>query len=482
MNDANEYAGIIERFLADQNLESITPDSHWSMVNKWLSWYQGKVNDFHNYKVYNGKIDVKCNRKTMGMAKMCCEDWADLLMNEKVKLMIDDKNLSDILDKVLLANDFFVQSNQLIEKTFALGEGAFIEYQTGVPDKPVAINYCNAKMIYPLRVQNGQVIDCAFCWKLYESIYYATIHLQQPDGSYKIINKIFTEGENDKIKYLNLPEGVAEEYTSDVCLFQIITPNVANNIDVDCVRGISVFANSIDELEDVDLKFDSYHNEFKLGRKRIIVNTAVTQFNVDDKGNITKSFDSNDLVFYGLDMGSENSPIVPLESPLRVEEHDKAIQTSLSLFGDSVGFGMNHYTFRDGQTYTNQTQIISSNSKMFRRLKKHEAILEKALIDLVKAIVWLTTKKVTDKDISIDFDDSIIEDKSEKQRQALLEYNAQLIDPVQYFMQTRNMDESTASTFVDKVASRNETEKEVIPEGDDNGEVVKKNSIKKDDE
>ena len=203
------------------------------------------------------------------------------------------------------------------------------------------------------------------------------------------------------------------------------------------------------------------------------LNSDVAQFNVDENGRMNAVFDSNDLVFYSLSMGENGKPIESVDPTLRVEEHDKALQTSLNIFADSVGFGTNHYTFRDGVTYTNQTQIISSNSKMFRRLKKHEIILEKALIDLTKAVLYLATGSVTDKDISIDFDDSIIEDKAEKQRQALLEYNAGLIDQVQYFMITRNMDESTAQTFVETIKNRAENpETEMLPEDEDEGEVI----------
>lgn len=474
MNQINENAGIIERFLAELNLKDRTPSDHWNYIDLWLEWYEGEVAKFHNYTVYNGSTKVMMKRKSLGMAKMICEDWADLLMNEKVKIMINDENMMEQLEKCFAQNDFYVQSNQLIEKAFALGEGAFVEYATGDKNKPVAINYCNAKMIFPLKIINGQIVDCAFCWTLSEDVYYATVHISNDDGSYTIINKIFNDSD-DGIKFRNLPDGVQEEIRSDIPLFQIIKPNMANNIDIDCSRGLSVFANSRDKLEDVDLKFDSYNKEFELGRKRIIVNSSVAKFNINEKGETIPTFDVNDISFYELEMGENNVPIQFIESNLRVEEHDRALQTSLNLLSDSVGLGMDHYTFRDGKVYTNQTEIISSNSKMFRRLKKHEAVLEKALIDLSKAVLYLLTHTITDKDISIDFDDSIIEDAGEKKRQALLEYNAGLIDKVQYFMQTRNMDESTAIAFIDKIAARIEPlDQEQYPEDDDEGQVIQK--------
>ena len=75
-----------------------------------------------------------------------------------------------------------------------------------------------------------------------------------------------------------------------------------------------------------------------------------------------------------------------------------------------------HYSFTKGSVYTNEAQVISTNSKLFRRLKKHELVLEDALIDLVRAVIYAATNQVYNEEIIIDFDDSIIEDKTtEKQ-------------------------------------------------------------------
>ena len=475
VKDSNQYLGVISNFLGELNLADVTPSAQQVNVDTWLSWYKGNVQNFHTYKIYNGNKEIKISRKSMQMAKSACEDWADLLLNEKVKIMVGEESKQEILDKVLLKNNFYVKGNQLIEKAFALGDGAFVEFNTGNKDNPVEINYCNAKMIYPLRISNGEVIDCAFCWMIDEDVYYATVHTRNDDGSYHVLNRIFYEGKNNEIKYYGLPEGVLDEYDSETRLFQIVMPNSANNIDIDCDRGISVFANSIDILKDIDLKFDGYDTEFSLGRKRAFVNSSVSKFNTDDKGNITPTFDPEDIVFYSMDMSENEKSIEFVDPQLRVEQFDRALQTSLNLYGDSVGFGTNHYTFKDGVTYTNQTQIISSNSKMYRRLKKHELVLEKSLIDLANAILYLVTNTINEADVSIDFDDSIIEDTAEKQRQALLEYNAQLIDATQYFMQTRNMDEATAKAFVKSITDRQpSTEEELDPEEDDEARVIKK--------
>lgn len=65
------------------------PESFYSKVAEWKSWYQGNVKGFHNYRVRNGESMVNCKRYSLGMGKKLCEDWANLLMNEKVQITLE---------------------------------------------------------------------------------------------------------------------------------------------------------------------------------------------------------------------------------------------------------------------------------------------------------------------------------------------------------------------------------------------------------
>lgn len=58
------------------------------------------------------------------------------------------------------------------------------------------------------------------------------------------------------------------------------------------------------------------------------------------------------------------------------------------------------------------------------------------------------------KTIKITFDDSVIEDKEAAARQALIEYNAGLIDEVEYFIRARNMDKETAIRYATEISER----------------------------
>lgn len=113
-----------------------------------------------------------------------------------------------------------------------------------------------------------------------------------------------------------------------------------------------------------------------------------------------------------------------------------------------MAFGENHYHF-DGTNLSTATAVISSNSKMARRMKKLQIGYESAIYDLVKAICYASTVfgtyNINTKDMVIQFDDSIIEDREAESVRALREYSAGIISAVEYrtriFGETKEMAE-----------------------------------------
>ena len=72
----------------------------------------------------------------------------------------------------------------------------------------------------------------------------------------------------------------------------------------------------------------------------------------------------------------------------------------------------------------------------------------------VEATFGGDTKLKLDADITVNFDDSIIEDTAEQKRQAMLEYNAGLIDAIEYYMAVYKMTEDQAIEWRDKMLER----------------------------
>lgn len=57
--------------------------------------------------------------------------------------------------------------------------------------------------------------------------------------------------------------------------FVIDRLNITNNADENNPMGVAIFANAIDTLKKLDIEYDSYCNEFELGRKRIFVRPEI---------------------------------------------------------------------------------------------------------------------------------------------------------------------------------------------------------------
>lgn len=410
----------ILQYLSREGYDSVD-SSYYAKIALWLSWYKGKVVQFHNYRQYNGMKKINRTRKTLGMAKKVCEDWANLELNEKVSIVIDNESINNAVHDVLEANNFRIKGNQLLEIAYALGTGAFVEYLDG---EKICIDYIRASMIYPLQWDNGEILSCAFASERVngkKKLVYLNIHERQENGFYIIKNRMFERNGNN-LTAVELPEGLVEEYNtgSSVPWFQVITPNIVNNVDLDCPMGVSVYANAIDQLEGVDLVYDSYLNEFRLGKKRIIVPNTMARMMIEDSGTVSPLFDDNDTEFYSLGIeGEENQKIQEINMEIRADAHEKAISRALSLLSDKCGLGEDRYKFENSGLKT-ATEVVSEKSELYQNLRKHELILEGALIHLVKAIATMLGYR-NEIQVTINFDDSIIEDTAAEKQQFLQE-------------------------------------------------------------
>ena len=447
------------------------PDSFYSKVYEWKSWYQGNVKGFHNYTVQNGERQVKCRRYSLGMGKKLCEDWANLLMNEKVQITLEGQKEQDFIDLVLTENNFTVKANEMQEMKSALGTVAYVPRVIGqeisesgdiVPGNAsgIVLDYVTIENIYPLSWQNGYISECAFSSEVTrggKDYLYLQIHRREDNGNYVIENRIYRY-DNEQLAdeqlvnvkgFENIPPVV---YTgSDKRQFVIDRPNIANNVNYLLPTGIAVYANAIDVLQGVDIAYDSYVNEFKLGKKRIMVKPSAAQY-LDG----TPAFDPDDVVFYVMPEDTEEGTVVtPIDMTLRTAEHNTGIQDQLNILSSKCGFGETYYRF-DGGSVATATQVISENSTMFRTIKKMEIVLEQALVELCRILLRMGNTAMNaglneDVEISIDFDDSIIEDKQTDFSRDMQLLSAGIMNDWEFRMKWMNEDEETAKAALPKM-------------------------------
>lgn len=459
------------------------PEDFYTRVGVWKSWYQGNVKDFHRYRRYNGHRWVKGQRATLGMGKKVCEDWANLLMNEKVQITLEGKKEQEFIDRILTENNFTVKANEMQEMKTALGTVAYIPRVIGqevsdigdaVPGNAsgIVVDYVTIEDIYPLAWQNGYISDCAFTSTVTRDGHdylYLQIHRKDESGMYSIENRIYRyDNEHLVDERLTNVKGFERippvvHTGSDKRQFIIDRPNIANNFNYLLPVGISVYANAVDVLRGVDCAYDCYVNEFENGPMMMMVKMPATRYEDDEP-----TLDDHDRRFYLLPEDTNQGNVVQTIAPdLRTSALNVGLQDQLNLLSSKCGFGETYYRF-NGASVATATQVISENSTMFRTIKKHEIVLEHALLELCRILLRLGNTAMNaglneDVEISIDFDDSIIEDKQTDFSRDMQLLQAGIMNDWEFRMKWMNEDEATAKAALPKaqdMVTEEETEVE----------------------
>ena len=471
------------QYLKSKSL-TVIEDDITEKLEVWRQWYKGSVDKFHKYKVYSGKKKLEMERKTLNLPSKVCQRWADLLLNEKVEINAADEYTQLKLNHLLHQVNFQVRGNNLLESAFAMGGGFLIQYWDGEKTNQ---KYITQEYMYPISYDSGRLTEAAFASQKVidgKSYVYLETHLKDPNtGLYTVDNALLKSNDTksgvsgslqevDEAFYAEHGIVAKWETKSTTPLFQMIRPNVANREAFNSPWGTSVYSGATDIFASCDVIFDSFYKEFLLGKKRIFVTDGVANVNYVQKGDEVETvqvFDPNDEVFYRIpDMDEGVPPIQPVDPVLRVADHATALQTQLNILSQAVGFGSNGFKWEDGNVST-ATQIISQNSELFRTLKKHETLLRDTLIDMARGLLYIEatfggdTMIKLDADISVDFDDSIIEDTAEIKRQAMLELQTGLISKAEYYRRVYKLTDQQALEYEVKMLQEIIAEMQAIP-------------------
>ena len=462
----------LQKYKKQGYVEQVPP-----LVKTCYAWYRGFVDSFHKYYIKTGTTTfTNLEKLPLYMAKKTGEDWANHLINEKCDIIIPQKELlDDILDKT----KSWTKLNRAIEQSFCLGYGFMVQgvknleidedgAVVGNKDAYITNDYVPAIMCRPLTYVDREVEDIAF---VFENTKYINVilHIRDTRRTIKIDDKTEINNENYNnydivnIKVRNSGDfGIEERFTfhtkSPIKLFQPIQPNICNNADLDNPLSVSVYANAISTLMAIDNAYDSLNNEIQLGRKRVVAD--VDQYTeVDENGNKVNTFDPNDALIYSIPardtkVGEGQKQLLEdISGQLRINDIVAALNQQLSIYSSKVGLGENYYRFTDMQKgVTTATQVISENSTLYKTMRKHEILLEQSLKDMVLSLVYLNNTFTSNptinikgySDITIQFDDSIIEDTNAQKTSDRQDVANGVMSKVEYRMKYYGEDEKTA--------------------------------------
>lgn len=426
-----------------------------------MTWFKGKTKQ-HNVYIYNGKKKSKYEIKTLNIASQSCGDLADFFFNEKLEITIDKSKTQKIINDCLEQNGFLDNANSLMQLVKALGTGAIVPF---LDNNVLRINYLNASNIVILKARKREVIDVLF-WSEEKVLNGTELTINAhilDDTGYTIYNRKYFKRNNDS-DYEKVDLGNLEmiETKSFIPKFAMLYTPEVNNLDINSPYGISCYANAEDVILGIDKDFDTLDNETWIGRKRVYVGGKALKFNIDESGNATPVFDPSDIAFYAVPGEDGKDPIKESSFELRIDELTASLQAKLNLYTSKVGLGHNYYKFKDGEVYVNTDNVISSNSDVYRKIKKQENIITKAITQLCYAIAELVGIR-GEFSVSVFYDDSIIEDQEKIRLQAQSEYNSKLISKAQYYRDVYKLKDKEALTFAEQM--NQEIQDETIIDG-----------------
>ncbi len=436
-----------------------------SIIQTCDDWYANRViANFHKRKNLNGQ-DIQLSQ--MNFAKRCCADDANLC--EIVSVVPEEESAAEEFISQLLSNNRFdVRYREQLEKVSATGTaGAYIYLQDAdyledaggnlsVKNGKICINYVDADCTIPLTVENKLVTECAFA---------ATDIVK---GKEKTTLVIFTR-ENTLYKAetvvfdevgIKIDAECKEIQLGEVKPFAIMINAEVNNLDNMLGYGLPKIHNNIPLFQALDLCYNLLYGDLSKADKLVFINEvlACIQKDKDNKPYLTPQ-QKEIFILLGENGGKlpdEKTLVQEYNPQIRIEQITKAFELVLSLLSMAFGYGTKKYSFENGRI-TTATEYIGTRQDAVQELNKQRKQATDYISDIIHAAMWFSNQFAGTgynlaEELSIEFDDSYIEDKQAKLdsiRSDALSFDIPELT-VRYLIAAYNMTEEEATALVMK--------------------------------
>ncbi len=394
----------------------------------WKYVYKGFYNAWHivNAPTIENPRN-KRNMAHMNMAKAVCAEMAGMIWTDQATVSVstngvtltenEEDPLAKFVGQILKKNAFPTKMQELIEESAALGGAAMKVWRDVRRDvngeeipgtDTLKIGYCQADQFVPVSWDNASVSEGIFISRIAKGGYYYTrLEWHRWNGlTYYITNELYRSEqrrngstESQDILGFRIPLETVYPYLNaettisglENSLFTYFRPPVANNVDDNSPLGVSIYANAMETLHALDICFDSFVREFRLGKKRIIVPARMIKTVVDPVTyEMRRYFDATDETYEALSTDDPDALKIQDNSvALRVEEHVAAINAFLNILCLQLGLSEGSFTFDAHGGLKTATEVISENSKTYKTVKNYQNMIRPAVEQLVDNIITL---------------------------------------------------------------------------------------------
>ena len=403
----------------------------------WKALYRGLYKPWHVVPVIAVGAEPKQTRQLfrLNTAKAVSAELASLVWGEEAQFSVstngwvEQRNedgvvtnpdpLKGFVEDVLRRNAFGEKLQELIEQGLALGGATIkvwaepdrrgvVDSENGDAARVIRLGYVMADQFVPLAWDNARVTEGVFISRrARKGWYYTRLEWHRWNGeTYVITNELYKSemqrgaqaGMNQDILGIRCPTtelqemfpGLEPETVVPVeeSLFSYFRTPIANNIDDNSPLGVSIYANALETLHAIDICYDSFVTEFRLGKKKIIVPARFLRMVTDPQtGRQVRYFDPNDETYVGVADDDGTAGVHDISVELRVEEHVAALNALLSILCLQIGFSANTFSFDEHNGIKTATEVVSENSKTFKTVRTIQNQLRPMLEHMVQNII-----------------------------------------------------------------------------------------------
>ena len=457
--------GFIKSFLSGKGYA--VNKNALSIIRECDNWYANRViREFHKRCTVQGE-EYEMSR--LGFAKRCCSDDANLCEVLEINAGANEeqqKFVNDVLNK----NEFETLYREQLEKTSAAGTAACyvrIEkadlYEDGtVKGGTIKLNYVDAECFYPLTVDNKIVVEAAFAGEnLVKGRKQTTLVMfLMENGTYNSETHVFNENGEEK------KELAVTARMGDVKPFAVMRNAEVNNIDNMIGYGKPKIWDNIPYFKALDILFNVLYGDLDKADKLLLINDIIIKY--DQDGNpITPSEQARKIFVMLKEKLPDQKDLIQEYNPtIRVEEITKTFELVLSLLSMSFGYGSKKYSFENGQIKT-ATEYEGERQDQLQELNRQRKQAISYIQDICRAIMWYSntymgTSYDIDDDITIEFDDSYIQDKEselERKRNDAMSFDIPKLT-IWYLMDAYNLTEEEATQLVEEKQEQEEEQRQ----------------------
>lgn len=328
------------------------------------------------------------------------------LVTAEIKFEVADEQLNGFVQKNLVPNlDRITQltlvGGYTVIKPYIVSSGEiFFDFGTSRDFLPIALD------------ENGHITEGIFFERIRckGKVYERREHHIFADGVHTVRNSAYLYGTRHRVELTEiprwamlLPEG---KIPSDIPMIATFRTPYANNIDLDSELPVSLFANSVGTLHEIDSAHSEYLAEFRKMSAKVFGDNGI----FDRNGKITDDY------FVNVDGDGQRTmeqQIMTYAPAIREEAHRAQINTELRLYEVQIGVSSGTFTFDSSKGLVTATQVLSEDKTTYNTVCQIQRQLRPVLEALNKITVTLARFygiECEDGECAIEFGDSVFED------------------------------------------------------------------------